>query len=85
MNNLEILESYKKLVEKKNFVSAELSKQEGILAEAKNARDLFLESTLRKYGVSTIEELVALREKKIQEASSIVEQIKADCPEVFNR
>ena len=78
-----MLARYTSMMREQKLVATKVASEEGALSEVKATYEGYLKEVLQKYGVSTIEELLTLRESKVTQATEVVTKIQQDCPEVF--
>jgi hypothetical protein len=75
----DVITEYKEYLGAKKQCETNLTKNETLLAEKMAKQQEHLQSVFTKYRVSSLEELKALRDKIISEASLTVSEIKKAC------
>jgi hypothetical protein len=79
----DVIKEYRELLGAKKQCETNLTKNETLLAEKAAKQQEHLQSVFGKYKVTSLEELKALRDKIISEASLTVAEIKKACAEVI--
>jgi len=73
----DVLKDYKDLAKKKKTVGQQLATSEAVLTEKKFQLEKKQDELKQKYGVSSVEELMKLKESKTAEVKATVDSINA--------
>jgi len=78
-----LLDDYKALLTKKKEADNKLTSTQAILTSKEQEYEKLVKKVFEKYGVTTLEELKAMKVSKEQEISTALDAIKKECPELM--